>query len=601
MQFDIFITLLVVAGMISLLIGSRLTPDFIMLGGLTIILLFDILPPENALSGFSNEGVITVGVLYVVVAGLRDTGVITFIVNQVLGHPRTLAEAQTRLMLPAIGLSSVLNNTPVVGMFIPAVMDWSRKNNLSPSKLLLPLSYASILGGTCTLIGTSTNLLVLGYVMDKGLSEEINLHLFSITAVGLPCAVIGCIYILTTSKWLLPDRSAAASIHTNPREYSVEMLVEPNSPLVGSTIENAGLRNLPGLFLMEIDRNGEVIPAVGPQEKLIANDRLVFVGVVDSVVDLQKIRGLTPATDQVFKLDSQRHDRILIETVVSNSCPILGRKIRDGRFRSRYNAVVIAVARNGERLNMKVGDIVLLPGDTLLLEAHPSFLDQQRHSRDFFLVSRVENSEQPRYDKQWAAIIILIAMVAVIASQQVEVLIPVLVAAGLLIATQCCSISSARANIDWQVLLTIGGAFGIAEAMDRTGAARLIAESVIGSAEYISSASGIGISEAWFSLLLVYIITSFFTELMTNNAAALLMLPIALDTSTALGVNAMPFVICIMMAASASLSTPLGYQTNLMVYGPGGYKYTDYMRFGIPLNVILCIATVSLAPLIWGF
>lgn len=589
MTLEMGLTLAVVMGVLCALIGTRATPDFILVVGLVVLLLTGVLSPSGALAGFSNEGLITVGVLFVVVAGLRETGGVTWIVHRVLGRPRNLTGAQLRLMLPAISLSAFLNNTPVVGMFIPAVKDWAKQHQLSVSKLLIPLSYASILGGTCTLIGTSTNLVVNGYVVSH--TDLPSLRMFEIAWVGIPCAIIGLLYVLVFSRWLLPERLSAMRVMDDPREYTVEMLVEPGSPLAGETIEEAGLRSLPGLYIIEIERDGQILPAVGPQQILLGGDRLVFTGIVESVVDLQKIRGLKPATDQVFKLDSPRANRVLIETVVSNSCPLEGKTIRDGRFRSRYNAVVIAVARNGERLRMKIGDIILRPGDTLLLEAEPSFVEQQRNSRDFFLVSQVENSQPPRHDRGWVAIGILAGMVALFASGVTDIVTAAMLAASLMILSGCCSISAARTNVDLQVLIAIGAAFGIGRAMSESGLAELIAFNCIALAQ----------NDPLLTLALVYLLTSFFTEIMTNNAAAILIIPIALDASALLGVNPIPFAIVVMMAASASFATPIGYQTNLMVYGPGGYRFTDYLRFGAPLNILMFMTTVTIAPLVWAF
>ncbi|MBI1390879.1 MAG: TRAP transporter large permease subunit [bacterium] len=578
--------LLVLLGM---LITTNIPPDMIFLGFLTLLLIGQIISPEQALSGFSNEGMITVGALYVVVAGLKETGAIGMIAHHGLGRPKNEFDARARLVLPVTALSAFLNNTPVVGMFIPVVMDWAKRNNLSVSKLLIPLSYASIFGGTCTLIGTSTNLIVNGLlIQETGLPS---MSLFTITWVGIPCAAAGIAYMLIFSRWLLPDRTPSMGVMRDPREYTVEMLVESASPLVGRTIEQAGLRNLPGLFLMEIDRGGRVMPAVGPHETLEENDRLVFVGIVDSIVDLQKTRGLTPATDQVFKLDSPRSDRVLIEAVVSNSCPGVGKTIREGRFRTNYNAVVIAVARNGERIKKKIGDIVLHPGDTLLLETHVSFLRQQRDSRDFFLISQVEDSQPPRHEKSLIALGLLIFMVTAAAFEALSMLKAAMLTAGLMILTGCCSGRAARRSVDWQVLLIIGASFGVGKAIQTTGLASWIAETLIGQFGH----------HPWMALAVVYFITMLFTEMITNNAAAILIFPIAYATAEKLGVNFMPFVVAIMMAASASFSTPIGYQTNLMVYGPGGYRFTDYLRIGAPLNILLWIITVSLAPLIWPF
>ncbi len=589
MDWQAWFTLFDVLVVIGLLIFTRTSPDVVLLGGLTLLLVSGVLTPEQALDGLSNEGLVTVGVLYVVVAGLRDTGGVHWLMHWIFGQTKSLFMAQVRLMAPVTFMSAFLNNTPVVAMLIPAVKDWARQNRLAISKLMIPLSYASILGGTCTLIGTSTNLIVNGLMADEpGMNT---LGMFDIAWVGFPCAVVGMTYILLIGRYMLPDRRPVMSNLQDTRQYTVEMFVEPGSALVGKTIEQAGLRNLPGMFLAEIDREGRIIPAVSPQEKLEGNDRLVFVGIVESVVDLQKIRGLKPASDQVFKLDSPRPERCLIETVVSNSCKLVGKSIRDGRFRSTYNAVVIAVARHGERIKKKIGDIVLQPGDTLLLEAHPNFFNQLRHSREFYLMSRIENSNPPRHEKAYLAVVILTGMVLSVSLLGVKMLVAAMVAAGLMIITRSCSVPAARNSVDWQVLLVIAASFGIGRAMFTTGLAEQIATSLIAFAK----------EDPWITLAIVYFVTTLFTELITNNAAAVLVFPIALSTSQQLGVNFLPFTITIMMAASASFSSPIGYQTNLMVYGPGGYRFSDYIKIGLPLNVMLGITTVILAPIIWGF
>jgi di/tricarboxylate transporter len=377
----------------------------------------------------------------------------------------------------------------------------------------------------------------------------------------------------------------------DPRQYTVEMMVEQGSPLAGKTIEEAGLRHLPGMYLVEVERAGEVLPAIAPHQRLRAHDRLVFAGVVESVVDLQRFRGLVPASDQVFKLGVPRPERCLIEAVVSDSCPLVGKSIREGRFRNVYNAAVIAVARNNERIHAKMGDIVLRPGDTLLLEADPGFVDRQRDSRDFFLVSRLPNSRPPRHDRAIAAVAILVGMVLVVTFEWVSMLKAAMVAAGLMLATRCISSGAARAAVDWEVLLAIAASFGLGFALEKTGAAHYVAESLIRLAQ----------GDPWVTLAVVYLVTMLFTELITNNAAAVLVFPIALSTSQALGVSFMPFVVAIMMSASASFSTPIGYQTNLMVYGPGGYRFSDYFRVGIPLNLLMAVVTIGLAPHVWPF
>lgn len=589
MNWEAWLAVTVVALVIGLLALTRYGADLVLVGGVTILLVAGVLTPAQALSGLANEGMVTVAILYVVAAGLRETGAIAWLVQGVLGRPRSLSHAQLRLMTPVVTASAFLNNTPVVAMFLPAVIDWARQNRLSVSKLLIPLSYAAILGGTCTLIGTSTNLVVNGLMTRQ--AGMPGLAMFDITWVGLPAALIGMAYLIFLGRWLLPDRRPVMSDLDDPRQYTVEMLVETGSPLVGKTIEEAGLRHLPGMYLVEVERDGEVLPAIGPHQRLRARDRLVFAGVVESVVDLQHFRGLVPASDQVFKLAAPRPERCLTEAVVSDSGPLVGKSIREGRFRNLYNAAVIAVARNGERLGGKIGDIVLRPGDTLLLEADPGFADRQRNSRDFFLVSQLPNSRPLREDRALVAISILVGMVVAATLEWLPMLQAALLAAGLMLVTRCINGAAARAAVDWQVLISIAASFGLGSALETTGAAHYIAGSLIQLAQ----------GHPWVTLAVVYLVTMVFTELITNNAAAVLVFPIALSTSQTLGVSFMPFAIAIMMAASAAFSTPIGYQTNLMVYGPGGYRFTDYFKVGIPLNLLLAAVTLLLTPLVWPF
>ncbi|MGH7845750.1 MAG: SLC13 family permease [Candidatus Binatia bacterium] len=596
MSFDAWVTVIVLIALFGTLGFTSVSTDLALLAGLTLLFTFGVIDMKDALSGFSNEGVITVGVLYVVVAGLQESGGLGIFAPYLLGRPKTLWGAQLRMMAATGSASAFLNNTAVVAMVLPAVSDWAKKLRLSPAKLMIPLSYAAIFGGICTLIGTSTNIvvngLVLTYARDYGVSELASgLAMFEITKIGLPLGIAGIVSVACLGRFLLPERRPPMEQLSDPREYTVEMVVESGSPLVGKTIEDAGLRHLPGMYLMEIERAGELIVAVDPSVKLEGNDRLVFVGVVESVVDLQKIRGLKPATDQVFKLDAPRPRRCLIEAVVSNSFPYLGKSIRESHFRTIYNAAVIAVARNGERIRKKIGDIVLEQGDTLMLEALPSFVGQQRNSRDFFLVSAVENSRPPHFERAWISVAILIALVVVVMMEWLSMLQGAMLAAGLVIATRCVGWQAARRSISWEVLLAIAASFGIGKAIEVTGLAELMA----------TNFTRLGGDTPWPSLFIIYAMTLLLTELLTNNTAAVLAFPIATATAARLGANPMPFIISVMIAASCGFATPLGYQTHLMVFGPGGYRFADYLRIGIPLDILFLVLTVILVPFIWPF
>jgi di/tricarboxylate transporter len=309
------------------------------------------------------------------------------------------------------------------------------------------------------------------------------------------------------------------------------------------------------------------------------------------VVDLYKIKGLIPAPDQVFKLDAPRPERLLIEAVVSPTSPLVGRTIRDSRFRSRYDAVVVAVARGGRKIAGRIGDIELDPGDTLLVEGRPSFVEQQRLSRDFLLVGAVQGSSPPRHERGAVAVAILAGMVALVTLTDLTMLVAALLAAALMVLTGCTTGSQARRSIDWQVLVVIGASLALGRALDVTGAAAFIADAWI----------ELGGGSPWLALAAIYAMTSLLTAFVTNNGAAVLMFPLAEAAAAGLGADLRPFVMSIMVAASASFATPISYQTNMMVYGPGGYRFSDYVRMGLPLNLVLGVATVVLAPLVWPF
>ena len=553
--------------------------------------------PEVALMGFGNKGLITIGLLFAVVAGLEFTGGTELATARLLSRAKSLRTAQFRLFFPVAVVSGFLNNTPVVAALLPIVDDVGKRISQSTSRLYLPMSYAAILGGMCTIMGTSTNLIV-REMFDAQAPADQHLSFFSPAWVGLPATIIGLIYIIYASPRLIPQRKPAVSVSDDPQQYTVEMQVDPDGPLVGKTIEKAGLRNLPGLYIAEIQREDDVITAAKPSEKLRAGDALILVGALDSVVDLRKIRGLSAPDDQARKLQVPAWRRTLVEAVVSSRCTLLGKTIREGRFRSHYNAAVVAVARGGKRLTGKIGDVRLESGDVLLLEASPSFQHRQRELRDFYLVSTVEKGTVRRHDKAWISLVVMAVMVLSAAFGFVEIVTASLIAAVAMIGLRCCTTTEARRSIDWSVLIVIGAAIGIGKAMTDSGAASAIANGLL------MLAGG----HPLLTLAAVYLATMLCTELITNNAAAVLMFPIAIKAAASLtgadgivGVDETPFVIAIMIAASASFLTPFGYQTNLMVYGVGGYRVSDYLRFGFPLSLIVFVVSMVVIPYVWAF
>jgi di/tricarboxylate transporter len=437
------------------------------------------------------------------------------------------------------------------------------------------------------LIGTSTNLVVNGQY--QALTGAAGFRLFDITAVGLVAAVIGILLMLIFFPRWLPDRQSKQRF-ADLREFTLEVAVDPAGPLVGKSVLEAGLRNLIRVYLVEIERDGTVVTAVPSEERLKGGDRLVFAGDTEAISDLLRIKGIMPSEAGVesSSLNRQHTERRLVEAVVSPHCTALGRTIRDARFRDRYGAVVLAVARNGERIVGNLGSIRLEAGDTLLLEARPAFVTRQRYNKDFLLVNDLQ-AESPRHERAYVAWTVLVIVIAAATSSLMSMMNAALLGAALMIVSGCCTVNQAGRGIDLQVLATIAASFSLGLALEKTGVASLIAEAVIG----ISS------GDALLMLILTYVTVSLLTEVITNNAAALIMLPITLNMTEQAQLYPEPFVLAIMMAASASFATPIGYQTNLMVYGPGNYRFQDYLRVGLPMNLIVGIASITAIYFFW--
>lgn len=573
------------AALILMSVG-RFGPHLVMLGVLVVLSVVGILEPDQALAGFSNSGLITVVAMFVVAAGIHHSGGVDLVVHHLLRTPRTVRGAQARIAFPIALLSGFLNNTPVVATMIPAVHAWSRKIGISPSKLMIPLSYSAIFGGTLTLIGTSTNLVVNGQYRD--ITGEEGFSIFTITAVGLPVAVVGLITMLMFLPRFLPDRKDQQKFGSM-REFTLEVAVDPNGPLVGKTVGEAGLRDLDRLYLVEIERDGSVVTAVPSEERLCGGDRLVFAGDTQAISDLLRINGILPSVhDDEPSLSKDRAERRLVEAALSPQSEVLGQTIRDARFRDRYGAVVLAVARGGERVSGNLGNIRLKPGDVLLLEARPAFVSRQRYAKDFLLINDLE-TEAPRHERAYLSWGILLTLVTLAASGVLSMLNAALLAAAAMIITGCCSVAQAQKAVDVPVVLTIAASFALGAALQITGAAGFAAELIL------SASNG----HPLLTVLLVYLSVSVLTEVITNNAAAVMVLPIVLSMTASLGVPAEPFVIAVMMAASASFATPLGYQTNMMVFGPGGYRFMDFVRVGVPLNVFIGLLTVLVIGVVY--
>lgn len=574
---------LVLVAVFLLLFSNKMAPERVFLLGFLLLIIsygnYDVLIMSAA-----NPVLITLAALYVVVGALVSTGATQRIARLIMHKPKD-EHVPKRVLLFTSTLSAFVNNSPVVAMLTRVVQGHGRRFGISPSRWLLPISYASILGGTCTLIGTSTNLLVDG-MMQK--ANGYSFSLFELAWVGIPLVIIGWLYLRFVAYRLLPKREGSGEQFDHVREYMVEMLIQEGSELAGKTIIDAGLRNLPGLFLVELERDNQVLSAVRPRTVLNAGDRLIFAGSPESVLELRNFQGLVLADDHRFKLEGERGDRRLFEAVLSPSNPMIGKTIKEARFRHRYSAVVLSVSRHGARLRGRLGDITLQPGDTLLIEAQKGFLFRYRNSKDFLLVSKFAETDQTDTKKANLSLSVFMFMIFVTSFGLVNILQASIVAAVFMIVSRCINFEDAGKAIDYSVLLTIACALGIGGAVQDSGLADHIANNVL----YFTK-------NPMLLLVCVYLFTVCMTEIISNNAAAVIMLPIALSAAELLGLNPVPFAVAVMIAASASFMTPTGYQTNLMVMGPGGYKFSDYFKVGAPLSVIVAVISLIIIPIIW--
>jgi len=584
---EAWITLGVIVGVLATLVRGRVSPAVVVFGGAVAVLVLGVIEPAEAFSGFSNSAPITVAALYVLAAGIEKTGALTPVMQSTLGERGWYRLPLIRTLVPTAGASAFLNNTPIVAMLIPQVTAWASRRGVSVSKLLMPVSFAAVLGGLITVIGTSTNLVVSGQMGTLGLRE---IGFFEIGKLGLPIALIGVVALIALAPRVLPDRrSARTEMEEEGRRFSVEMIVEPGGPVDGKTVEEAKLRNLSGLFLASVDRGDTTIAPVRPQTVLRGGNRLHFAGPISKVVDLQEIRGLRSAElEHVLDLDdpSVRY----FEAVVGSRSPLVGRNLRDVGFRSTYQAAVLGIHRSGHLLEGRLGTETIHVGDTLILVSDPGFRERWRDRADFLLVAELDGSPPVATSRAWIPVTLLLAVVGLAATETVPILEGALVAAILLVATRVLSPLEARRAIDIEVIVVIASAFGLAAAMQASGLASVVATGLV---DLFGSFGDRGV------LLGLVLATIILTELVTNNAAALLMLPIAVSAAAATGLDPRGAAIAVAVSASASFLSPIGYQTNMMVYGPGGYRFTDYARLGWILTVTVVILTVTLTPMLW--
>ena len=601
--------LIVVAILLLLVIAvifTRAPLDVAMVGCLLLLVLTGQVAPESAFLGFSNTAVLMIGALFVVASGLRQTGAIDRIAPMLIGRPMSVRAVIGRLGTPVTVLSGFMNTTPLVAMFLPVTLDLSRRLKVSPSRVLMPLSFAGILGGQLTLVGTASNIVIdglyteqisawaiAGIEIDPAWILEGPARFLAVGVSGIVAAILGLLFLVIVGPWILPDRGMDTSNEDTDR-YEVRFEVQSGGPIAGKTIEQAGLRHLPDLFLVAVERDGKRLAAIGPGESLQPGDILCFVGSTSGVRELRSIAGIEAEDRQASKVNAPTPIRTMVEAVVSPTASFVGRTVRESQFRTIYNAAILAVHRRGTKIEGRIGDITLEAGDVLLLETHQGFLTSHGRGNAFYLATSVENARFPRHERAPVAIAILLGMIISLATGLLSPVVATWVAALAMVGTRCVNASIARKSIDFSVLITIGAAIGIGMAVAESGLGAAVGNGLVDVVRSIGGGERL-------LLATVVIAASLIAQFATNFGSAVIMFPVAVSTATATGASPLPFVLGVMAGAGSNFLTPFGYQTNLMVYGPGRYRFVDFPRLGLPLLLIVIASATIMIPVAFPF
>ena len=579
-----WITILTVLTMFTVLLLTKLRADVVFLGAISILFVTGVLNAKEAFSGFSSTSVVIIGVLFVVVAGLTHTGVLQWIVKNLLGQPESYSKAVVRLMLPVAALSSFLSNTTVVALFVGIVKMWSKKLGVSPSKLLIPLSYASGMGGVCTLIGTPPNLIISGlYAENTG--EAMNV--LTTTVPGLFCLFIGVLSIIAMSK-LLPNRKAPESAFESTSDYTVELEVPSDNPHIGETVNEAGLNDVRGGNLIEVVHYDEFVSPANGEEILMGGDRLIFSGQIDEILDLKHSHGLVSADHHVFTLSEIDSSRQLRTAFVTFGSSLIGKSIGGTTFEKDNGLVLVAVARRGERIKQSPREVVLQAGDTLLLDCPPnmkineSSLTAKLH---FFDSDQVPNIGK----KTLISTTIMMAMVVLSALNVIPLLQCAFLAAIAMLIFRCCNVDQAMKAINWEILMVFAGSVVLGIAIQKTGIAERLAFGILD----VCGDNPIVVMTA------ICFVGTFITEFISNTAAGAMFFPIMYQAAEKLGYEPFPFLVALMVSVSSSFATPIGSPTHMLVYGPGGYRFSDFMRIGLLMNIIILAANIFIVNIIY--
>ncbi|MDA3953341.1 MAG: SLC13 family permease [Bacteroidales bacterium] len=588
--FDLIVVFIVILFILISLYKELIGATFAFVIAVVTLGFFGILTPREILNGFANEQLAVILLLLLLGDIIRQTAIVELLFDRFFKSAKSYKGFLSRMTLIIASFSAFLNNTPLVAVMMPYVNSWCKRNDISPSKFLMPLSYAAILGGCATLIGTSTNLIVNGLVVDQTIIPGLkSLNIFDFAFVGVPMIIIGFFYLLFFGEKLLPAKEDILDEFTqNTREYLVEAEIRRDSQLIGKTIEEAGLRNLKGLFLVEIIRRSFKIPSVKPNIILQQDDLLIFAGDTETIAEMvDSDLGLRlPSVGMLFK----KKQTEVVEIVISHNSSMINKTVKEIRFRAKFDAAVIAVHRNGEKISGKIGEIIIKPGDVLLLFAGADLVSRSNHVLDFYFISKVKEFQKLEPYKIWTLLGGTVLVILLAAFKIVSLFMGLIVLIMVVLAMKIANPKELHKAVDYKLALIIAMSLALGTAMIKSGAAELFAETLI---TVFLPLGKVGL------LTGIYLITSLLAAYITNVAAVAIIFPISLTMAVNLNLPPMPFILVVSFAAAANFMTPIGYQTNLMVYGPGGYSFKDFFRVGFPLTIIYMIVTVTILSLLY--
>ena len=579
---DAWITIVTVVGMFTILLFTKWRSDVVFLGAIGTLFVTGVLDAKEAFSGFSGTSVITVGVLFVVVAGLTHTGVLFVVVRYLLGTPSSYSKAVTRLMLPVATLSSFLSNTTVVSLFVGIVKMWAKKLGVSPSKLLIPLSYASGMGGVCTLIGTPPNLIISGLYEEK---TGVAMNILTTTIPGLFCLAVGVLSVIAMRR-LLPDRKAPESAFEQTGEYTVELRVPSDNPYIGQTLNEAGLYHINGGSLIEMFHYDHAPLPVREDEIIMGGDHLIYAGHIDVIYEMAVKHNLVAADHHIFSMKEVDDNSKLRTAYVNFGSSLIGQTIKDIGFEKETNMILAAVSRRGERINKAPREVVLEAGDTLLLVCPGNFkVDTSRSDLCFFDSEDVPNIGYGTI----ISTVIMIAMVTLSALGIMPLLQCAFLAAAAMLIFRCCNMEQAMKAINWEILMVFAGSAVLGIAIQKTGIAEWMANGILD----ICGTNPIVVMTA------VCFVGTFITEFISNTAAGAMFFPIMYNAAEKLGYDPFPFLVALMISVSSSFATPIGSPTHMLVYAPGGYRFSDFMRIGLLMNIIILAANILIVNIVY--